>query len=559
MPEGFLRRNGGIKLINIDIFDGGRIVTYGTAVADSVLFEKIHFNFPAEWDGFAKTAVFTNGETKISVVLNENGKLCTGENECCIPHEVIKAPAFTVSVFGVSDDKRATTQIAQVSVKPSGYGEGATPAEPTPTEYEQLVAIANSAEQLAQSVRSDADSGAFKGDKGEQGNKGDKGDTGAVGAKGDKGDKGDPGKDAVTDRAYSPTSENAQSGKAVAEAIQTVTTDKQDKFASVSHPDPDGNVTLLTIDTPELNVYNSNHTSSIRMNDNGVQLTNVSGLAKLNVNQNNIKCSNFSGAIPVLGVATPVAAADSSKNITELDLPYQAANKQYVEDTTNNVKSYVNNNFANALKGSASGEAVRLTDVSPLEHEIKIKLTAESNYSDFSGVTLKRYGKNLLPYPYSDTTKTVNGITFTDNGDGSVTISGTASDNAYFYLRRNADYGTQQINAIDKNSANNGVYTASSRIYYNAVNKTVTININPGTTLNETVYPQVELGVKATDYEAYLPPTEYTPSSDGTVTGVLADSEDITLMTDTAGVAVNAEYNKDINKVISELYALVNG
>ena len=34
MPEGFLRRNGGIKLINIDIFDGGRIVTYGTAVAD---------------------------------------------------------------------------------------------------------------------------------------------------------------------------------------------------------------------------------------------------------------------------------------------------------------------------------------------------------------------------------------------------------------------------------------------------------------------------------------------------------------------------------------------
>lgn len=559
MSEGFLRRNGGIKLINIDIFDGGRIVTYGTAVADSVLFEKIHFNFPAEWDGFAKTAVFTNGETKISVVLNENGKLCTGENECCIPHEVIKAPAFTVSVFGVSGDKRATTQIAQVSVKPSGYGEGATPAEPTPTEYEQLVAIANSAEQLAQSVRSDADSGAFKGDKGEQGNKGDKGDTGAVGAKGDKGDKGDPGKDAVTDRAYSPTSENAQSGKAVAEAIQTVTTDKQDKFASVSHPDPDGNVTLLTIDTPELNVYNSNHTSSIRMNDNGVQLTNVSGLAKLNVNQNNIKCSNFSGAIPVLGVATPVAAADSSKNITELDLPYQAANKQYVEDTTNNVKSYVNNNLANALKGSASGEAVRLTDVSPLEHEIKIKLTAESNYSDFSGVTLKRYGKNLLPYPYSDTTKTVNGITFTDNGDGSVTISGTASDNAYFYLQRNADYGTQQINAIDKNSANNGVYTASSRIYYNAVNKTVTININPGTTLNETVYPQVELGVKATDYEAYLPPTEYTPSSDGTVTGVLADSEDITLMTDTAGVAVNAEYNKDINKVISELYALVNG
>ena len=37
-------------------------------------------------------------------------------------------------------------------------------------------------------------------------------------------------------------------------------------------------------------------------------------------------------------------------------------------------------------------------------------------------------GKNLLPYPYHHTTKTENGITFTDNGDGSVTVSGTATE-----------------------------------------------------------------------------------------------------------------------------------
>lgn len=39
------------------------------------------------------------------------------------------------------------------------------------------------------------------------------------GIKGDKGDKGEPGKDAVTDQSYNPESENAQSGKAVAEAL----------------------------------------------------------------------------------------------------------------------------------------------------------------------------------------------------------------------------------------------------------------------------------------------------------------------------------------------------
>lgn len=462
MPEGFLRRNGGIKLINIDIFDGGRIVTYGTAVADSVLFEKIHFNFPAEWDGFAKTAVFTNGETKISVVLNENGKLCTGENECCIPHEVIKAPAFTVSVFGVSGDKRATTQIAQVSVKPSGYGEGAAPADPTPTEYEQLVAIANSAEQLAQSVRSDADSGAFKGDKGEQGNKGDKGDTGAVGAKGDKGDKGDPGKDAVTDRAYSPTSENAQSGKAVAEALKAE-------------------------------------------------------------------------------------------------------------------RTYANNSFSGALRGSASGEAVRLTDVSPIEHEIKIKLTAESNHSDFSGVTLKRYGKNLLPYPYKNTNidYTFNGINYKVKSDGTVVLNGTANEQSYFilaglvlnkgvyYLSGCPSGGEGSTYSIyfqyDNFSYYKADYGSGVKIDINEKkNCAVAITIGKNTAVSNLIFkPMLEVGSKLTDFEERRTAVAYTPAVDGTVTGVTSISPDMTFLSDTDGVIINAEYNKDLNKAISELYALV--
>lgn len=34
-------------------------------------------------------------------------------------------------------------------------------------------------------------------------------------------------------------------------------------------------------------------------------------------------------------------------------------------------------------------------------------------------------GRNIIPYPYSQTTKTVYGVTFTDNKDGSIGISGT--------------------------------------------------------------------------------------------------------------------------------------
>lgn len=50
--------------------------------------------------------------------------------------------------------------------------------------------------------------------------KGPKGDNG------DKGDTGADGKDAITDQTYNPESENAQSGKAVAEALKTVNTDE---------------------------------------------------------------------------------------------------------------------------------------------------------------------------------------------------------------------------------------------------------------------------------------------------------------------------------------------
>ena len=42
---------------------------------------------------------------------------------------------------------------------------------------------------------------------------------------------------------------------------------------------------------------------------------------------------------------------------------------------------------------------------------------------------------NLIPYPYVETTKTVNGVTFTDNGDGSITVNGTATASVTFVIR----------------------------------------------------------------------------------------------------------------------------
>lgn len=71
---------------------------------------------------------------------------------------------------------------------------------------------------------------------------------------------------------------------------------------------------------------------------------------------------------------------------------------------------------ANALRGSASGSSVKLPDVSPNEHTLGVKVSS----------------KNLIPYPYPVQGSTINGITYTNNADGSVTAVGTATDNSIY-------------------------------------------------------------------------------------------------------------------------------
>lgn len=78
------------------------------------------------------------------------------------------------------------------------------------------------------------------GEQGIQGPQGEKGEKGDTGEQGPIGLQGEPGKDAITDQTYNPESENAQSGKAVADAMAY----KQDAFAGVTISD--GNVTVTS-------------------------------------------------------------------------------------------------------------------------------------------------------------------------------------------------------------------------------------------------------------------------------------------------------------------------
>ena len=141
-------------------------------------------------------------------------------------------------------------------------------------------------------------------------------------------------------------------------------------------------------------------------------------------------------------------------------------------------------------------------------------------------------GKNLLSYPYNYTTRTENGLTFTDNGDGSIKINGTATIQTGFMFRN------QIIDIIDKTKAYVLSGVKDSNVYlqidfYNGTTWKKLVNTgNDGKTIidftkmnfdytrvsvalvvkantvcdNITIKPQLELGETATEYEPYRVP-----------------------------------------------------
>ncbi len=125
-----------------------------SVVADSINYLTAEFSLSDEWTS-PVTAVFGNNGVFYHVL--------TEDNKCIVPWEVIKAPFFTVSVFC---GDLITANAVTVNVAKSGYAEGKETREPTPDVYTRLIQTSEETKQIAQSVREDADNGAFDGKDG---------------------------------------------------------------------------------------------------------------------------------------------------------------------------------------------------------------------------------------------------------------------------------------------------------------------------------------------------------------------------------------------------------
>ena len=222
-------------------------------VSGSVEIYTAAFEFDAAWDGYAKTAVFTDD-------MGRSAEIALTDNTCTVPWEILRAGKYIhIGIYGVNGDKRYPTIYTANGLR---VFEGALPANPSqppsPTEYDQLLSMIGDTAALKTTdksslvaaineiyqaggggksltdaqVNEDGDliitlsdgttinaghvvgadgvqgpegpqgppgtegeqgPAGPKGDTGEQGPQGPKGDTGAQGLQGPKGDQGEPG------------------------------------------------------------------------------------------------------------------------------------------------------------------------------------------------------------------------------------------------------------------------------------------------------------------------------------------------------------------------------
>ena len=107
-------------------------------------------------------------------------------------------------------------------------------------------------------------------------------------------------------------------------------------------------------------------------------------------------------------------ADDSAASAERAEASVSTAETKAAESATNAVKPLLNN-VSNAIKGSASGEAVVLNDVSPIEHELGVSVSSKNVF---------HFTKNL--------NTTSNGLKITTNANSSsFTVDGTSTNTSF--------------------------------------------------------------------------------------------------------------------------------
>lgn len=193
------------------------------------------------------------------------------------------------------------------------------------------------------------------------------------------------------------------------------------------------------------------------------------------------------------------------------------------------------------IKKTVNGSVIVINDASEVPHDVEVQLSG-NNYN-----SVKVFGESLIKSPLQEGIRTVNGITFTDNGNGTVTANGTATADATYVFKSIKMLGSYTLNGIvggststyfmglgssDYADTGNGV----KRIYETETAQNVFLRIKSGVTVNNVVFvPILEKGESSK--------TVYNASENGYV-AIKRIAPYMNIISDTKGINITATYLK---------------
>lgn len=210
---------------------------------------------------------------------------------------------------------------------------------------------------------------------------------------------------------------------------------------------------------------------------------------------------NFTGAqtLPTRNRNGELIAETSAKAVDKT-----LTNKKYVAD--NYVEKVKFANLEQALNGyilDTTKEAYVDLDSAVLKDNVAVNDNVypiadktRALVTRIEGKTTKMvqlFDKSVIP-----ATKTVNGVTFTNNGDGAITVNGTATDESYIIVcaRSNIVNGNKILYGSEQNTSDYGVAWGtnlpSSKFGTSTTNNNYTVQVKSGVTVdNVKIYPQL--------------------------------------------------------------------
>lgn len=241
-------------------------------------------------------------------------------------------------------------------------------------------------------------------------------------------------------------------------------------------------------------------------------------------------------------------------------------------------------------KKTVSGSSIFIDDVSPIEHELNVKLLSD-DITDFGGITVTRYGKNLFDLHCEKTTELCvpntyvvgvarnhmyNPYTITELfvEDNILTlVSNTGYYGVGFFLELDSD--TDYIISCDMSDVKNAaigigfydddwVYTSNISSWHTDYlqfktpvdSGKVNICLVPTASNIPIIFSniQLELGLTTTEYEPYKQSQTVIANFEGEIKGLTSLSPNMILVSDNNNINIQCSYRSDDNPSNNEKF-----